>query len=643
MKVKYKINSLLISLLFLSLEMIAQPMINQIMGNPPEVMMRAQSQDWHPDARMLGPGFFLHSRPQFEAYTPSKQLFAGTESGNLYFRSVGSDSLNLVIKPKEGLYWDIENATWSHNGQYLVVKQIDGRAVNEVKLTMQDSNQVAYKPYFRAGETIPIYQYYIVDASTGHQAVLHQKPKYPYVHIMGWSADNSVFVIESDRLMKQLNLLKVDPNTGTSKIILSEQSKTYLVGLNLLQGYSNRLKDMNLITLIDDKNQFVWMSERSGYKQLYLYDYNGNLIRPLTNKLQNGIVAEVKGYDKKNDCIYFLAHSDPKNPYHKQVYKSSLYKNEIINIYNASGIVDIVSSENDTLWVLRSGLPKLLQIDCVSTEGKFLKTDWKGNFSSLEDGYFNFEFAKVKAADNSTDLQAFILKPKDFNKNKKYPVVEYIYGAPFNNVANMDLFSPWIWDLNALAHQGFVVVCIDGRGTEEQGKKFNDFSYGRLGQVEIQDHVAGLKELAKEHSYMNLDKLGVLGHSWGGHFALRALIEAPDFYKAGHINAPAIDPENFRVAIEPFMGCLPQDCHEQYKKSNISDKLNLLKAPLMIVHGTADDDVPITESYFLIEKLKALGNTNYEFIEYQGLDHIVMRNPDWKKYMIGFFTKHLKN
>ncbi|MFC4722025.1 alpha/beta fold hydrolase [Geojedonia litorea] len=643
MNIKKQNYLLIIGTVLLSSLSFSQPMMNQIMESPPEVMMQP-GEDWHPEAKHLGPGFFLHNRPQFEVYSKSNQVFAGTEQGNLYFRTLGSDKFDISIKPNEGLYWDIDNATWSPDGQHLVVKQIDDRNVKKIKLTMATPEDVVYKPYFRAGEPIPIYQYYIVNVKTGEKIVVDYDPEYPYVHIMEWNSDSSsFFMIASDRLMKQINLLHVNSETGKSSIILSEQSDTYLVGLNLLQGYSNRLKDMNLITFIDHKQQFIWLSDRSGYKQLYLYGYDGQLIRPLTNKTENGIVAEARGYDKKNDYIYFTAYSNPEQPYSMQVFKSSLSSNSIHKISDSSGIMDFVSSKNDTLWILRAELPKLLKLDCFSPEGQFLNTAWQGNFSSIGNNYFNFEFATVKAVDQKTNIQAFVLKPTDLDPNKSYPVVEYIYGAPFNNVANMNFFSPWLWDLNILAKQGFIVVCIDGRGTEGRGKAFNDFSYGKLGQVELLDHVEAIKQLAENRSYMNLEKVGIMGHSWGGHFALRALVEFPDFYKAGHINAPAIDPENFRVAVEPFMGCLPENCPELYKKSRISDKLNRLKAPLMIVHGTADDDVPIDDSYFLVEKLKNIGYKNYEFIEYQGMDHIVMRNPEWKPSMIQFFSDHLQN
>ncbi|RIA09891.1 dipeptidyl aminopeptidase/acylaminoacyl peptidase [Flavobacteriaceae bacterium MAR_2010_72] len=641
--VKAKVLFVLLCFLSLTSEIHAQRIMNQIMDNPPEILMQQNSEGWHPNAKMLGPGLFGHTRPQFEIYSPSVKKFAGTENGNLYFRAEDSEELEIVISPSEGWYWNMDNALWSHDGNYLVAKQIDNRDVPKIKLTMASPDSVVYKTYSRAGQALPKHQFYIINATTGGHIKVEQNPNFPYAHVMDWSSDNtSVYMLESDRLMKELNLRVVETSSGKSSILLSEQSNTYLVGLNLLQGYSNRLRDMKLVSFLEGRNQFIWMSERSGFNQLYLYDLEGNLISPLTNYSQNGIVVDIEDIDLKNDWVYFTAHSDSENPYSKQLFKVGLSSNKIEIITDTSGFLDLLPSDNkDTLWVMRSSLPRMLQIDRMTPEGKYIKTLWKGNFSQIAENHFNFEYAKILAADHKTNLEAFILKPSNFDANKSYPVVEYIYGASFTNVVDRDLFSPWLWDMNDLAQKGFIVVFIDGRGTSGRGKDFKDFSYGKFGQIELQDHIYGLKQLAKDRPYMNMDKVGVLGHSWGGHFALRALLEAPEFYKAGHINAAAIDPQNFRVAIEPFMGCLPQDCPEQYQKSNISNQLNRLKAPLIIAHGTADDDVPIDDAYFLVQKLNDLGYKNYEFIEYQGMDHIIMRNPEWKPKMIQFFIEHL--
>ncbi|RLA59104.1 MAG: hypothetical protein DRQ89_14525, partial [Epsilonproteobacteria bacterium] len=585
----------------------------------------------HPEARTLGPGLFGDSEPLREQYSATTNKFAGTVNDSLYIREAKSSTFLLSIEPEEGFYWHIDNALWSPNGRYIVVKQVDDRDVPEIKRTKSNAEKIEYKKYSRAGDKIPIHQFYIVNIDSGSKLAIDQNPNLPYVHVLEWSGRNDkLFLIASDRLMKEVRLQMIDVHTGEATTMLTEKSDTYLIGLDLLQGYSKSLQDLQLATFFDDNEQFTWLSERNGYKQIYLYDYDGDLIRPLTNFAENGIVRDIQEIDQENGWIYFLAHGDQEHPYSPQLYKTNLNSAKIIEVVNAPGILELFfPASKDTLWVLRSTLPRTLQIDRYSPLGVYYDTPWEANYSAIDKNHFNFEYVSATTANGKTKLQALILKPIDFDTNKKYPVVEYIYGANFHNVVPMDLLDKPLWEMNALAHDGFITVFIDGRGTSGRGKVFGDFSYGRFGQVELEDHISVLKQIAMDRPYMNMERIGILGHSWGGHFALRALLEAPDFYKAGHLNAPALEPGEFRVSIEPFMGCLPQDCPDLYAKSGILDKLDQLEAPLMIVHGTYDDDVPIDDSYNLVALLDQLKYENYEFVAYDGMGHVVMRNPEW--------------
>ncbi len=623
---------------FISIQFVsAQNMTRKIMSEPPQVLIDEMSDNFHPEAKFLSSGLFDHSRPYFEIYSTIKKKFAGTKNGDLYIRDRNSEEYAKSIKPKKGWHWHIDNAIWSPNGNYIIAKQINNDGVPTIKLTHTSPTDVTYKTYSRAGEKIPTHQFYIIDTETMGMVAVKHTPNYPYIHVMDWHSNNSnVFLIESGRLMKEVKLLNVDIHTGESKVILHETSDTYLIGLNLLQGNSRQLIDQGLVTFLHDREQFIWLSERSGFYQMYLYDYEGHLIRTLTN----GVFEYIVDVDLKHNWLYYTTHTDTINPYNLQVFRTSLNTNNRENLVAVEGIIDaFISDTKDSLFILRSGLPALMQMDAYLVDGTPLGTTWKGDVSFLESGYFKMEYPKVLDADNKNILETLILKPLDFDPNKKYPIVEYIYGGNFTNEVIRDLLSPNLWQMQELANNGFIVVFIDGRGTPKRGQKFRDYSYGKFGQVEIQDHVAAIRQIANDRPYMNMDKIGIMGHSWGGHFALRALLEAPDFYSVGHISAASLDPIDFRIAVEAFMGCLPQDCPETYEQSNISNKLSNLIAPIMIVHGTADDDVPIDEAYRLVAKLKELNYTNYEFVEYQGVNHIVMRHPEWKSTMIDFFVR----
>lgn len=605
---------------------------------PVEVIQREMAQ---PVGNVVRPGLFNHSRPVFEVFSEISQKFAGTTDGKLYFRKMDSDEKSTLILPDENWQWDVEGAIWSPDGKHLLVKQINVENVPTIKL-VSESGTIVEKPYSRAGEALPLHQYYIVNMETGEKTKVRHNLSFPYIHTVAWSTSGeSAFMLQADRFLKQVDILKVDASTGEPKIIFSENSDTYLIGLELLQGYDRSLKEKNQILFLND--EFIWNSERTGFNQLYLYSAEGELKRALTNFDENGIVDHVFRVDKKREWVYFSASGDKNQPYQKQLYRSSLKESKIETLVNEPHVFDAMWGESDDyFWVFVSSMPYDLRIEKYSGSGTFIETHWTADLNFAKDAGYNPEVVSVKLPDENTTIDAFILKPKGFDSGEKYPVVEYIYGGAFTTVIPRFQFEVAQWQLQDLANEGFVVVMIDGRGTPGRGKKFQDYIYGRMGQVEIAEHAWVLEQLCAKRPYMDFSRIGVMGHSWGGYFALKALIDRPDIYKAGHLSAPAVDPVNFRVPVEIYMGCLPADCPEKYSIAGITSNVSKLKAPVQIIHGTADDDVPVSESQNLVKAMENEGMNQFEFIEYPGMDHIVMRHPEWQQKMIEFFVQNLK-
>ncbi len=598
----------------------------------------------HPDARVVENGLFTHTAPITEQYSEVRKWFAGTREGMLYVRAEGTDPTEIIAQPEKDHYWTMDNAMWSPNGQYLAVKQVNDTEVPEIQLKKSDSDEIIRRKYSRAGEALPGHTFYVVNADTGDTSKLAMDADFPYIHLLQWSSDNKkLYLLVADRLMKQVYLQSVDINTGIITTILEESADTYLIGLNLLQGYSNRLIESKQVVFFEEQKLFSWMSERSGFNQIYLYDQAGNLIRPLTNFLENGTVQSIETVDSINGWMYFTSHANADEPYELSLFRTSIVDPRIEQLTTSTGMLDAFFRKSmDTLWIFRSELPQTLQLERYLSHDELVDVPWQANKSVFEENKLNYEYEWVMAADGITRIPAFILKPVDFNPEKRYPVVEHIYGPSFNNVVVRDLLDDWLWSMNRLAQAGYIVVFLDGRGTSGRGKEFKDFSYGNFGLMELDDHVEGLKQLGAKRPYMDMNRVGVLGHSWGGHFALRAVLDAPELYKAAHLNAGTLDPVQFRVAIEPFMGCLPADCPENYKRAAVSIKLKDLKAPIMIAHGTYDDDVPIEDAYTLVRFLNEMNYPNYEFVPYEGMDHILMRHRDWHPAMIDFFNRHLK-
>jgi dipeptidyl-peptidase-4 len=622
-----------------SSKLTAQSILEKVMENPnvfPERLIKKNE----PQGNIIGQGLFSHRSPLREVYCRTTKVFAGVRDGKLYARLASADEINFIAKPETGWYWNIDGAMWSPNGKYIVVAQVDDRAVPTIKLTHKNPSDISYKKYSKAGEELPKYQFYVVDVESKIVKPVPHGQANPYIHLMGWNPDGTLMrFLTSDRLLKRIDLIEIDL-AGTKSTLLSEHSDAAMIGLNLLQGNTRELSAMNVVWFLDSQQKFIWQSEQTGYNQLYLYDLKGNLIRPLTNKSKNGIVSRMVDVDNKSGWVYFKARSNSNEPYAEQLFRASLSSSSIEKLVEGPSIYEIhFNAALDCVWVWHGDKHLMMQTDLYTNNGKHLKTTWQSNLRPLLDRHFELEYVTTKADDNQTSIESVIIKPEKFDPSRKYPVVESIYAGPNDSFVPRYLDDPFLWEMQKLSDMGFIVVITDGRGTPGRGREFQNYTYGKFGLLEIKDHVNAIRQLSKDRPYMNIAKVGVAGHSWGGHFSLRALVEEPTFYKAGFISAAPVDPVNFRTSIEPFMGCLPQNCVEKFKQSGISEKLKKLIAPIMISHGTADDDVPFDESIRLVNSLKQIGKSNFELVEYQGADHALWLNEKYNRSIGDFFKK----
>lgn len=593
--------------------------------------------NYNEEGNIIREALFNYDEPIKELYHQSTHLFVGTEEGKLYLRKPDQEKKIMLAEPKEGWKWDVEGALWSPGGEKILIKQVLDQEVPRI-LLQKDSLTFYEKTYSRAGQPIPKHQYFIVDTESGKSLVIEHDLSFPYVHSISWSKDSKmVFLLRANRLLKQVDLLQVEVASCEVNVIFTETSKTYLVGLELLQGFDQKFKSKHQIVIQD--TTFTWQSERNGYNQLYLYHLDGRLIRPLTSMDKNGIVYDVSGvYD---GFIYFIASGTLDQVYERHLFRASLSEPLVEKIIEGPIVYLTGKSRNwDTLWIDRVE-PFKVKGERYTATGEYIDQFGEADISfTMQEGY-QPEYLWVTLSDETTRVPVFLLKPKDFDPTKKYPVVEYIYGGSHTIMIPRTPFGPQ-WQLQELANSGHLIIITDTRGTPGQGKKYQDYMYGRMGQVEIADHAYVLKSLAQKREYIDLDRVGITGGSWGGYYSLRALIERPDIYKAGFITSPSVDLSSMRVSVEAFMGCLPNDCPEAYKKGDVTNQLSDFSAPLMILHGTRDDDVPVEESRKLVEKLDALGKENIELIELPEHNHFIDESELYMPSIISFFKKHLK-
>jgi dipeptidyl aminopeptidase/acylaminoacyl peptidase len=276
-------------------------------------------------------------------------------------------------------------------------------------------------------------------------------------------------------------------------------------------------------------------------------------------------------------------------------------------------------------------------------EGELLLTLAEGDISELEAaGWIPPEEFVVKADDGETDLYGILYKPPGFDHAQRYPVIDFIYAGPFTTMVPHS-FAPrsYVW-LRAmmLAQAGFVTFVVDCRGTTERGKAFQDASYGRIGQIEIPDHVATLRQLAAERPWIDMERAGITGASWGGYFALRGMLTAPDVFRVGVAMAPGDLTESPPIN-EPYMG-LPEDNPEGYAAGSNPALAGKLEGRLLIMHGTADVNAPFSTSMRMAAALIRAGKL-HDMAVFPQADHY-FQGPNMRyvnECLFSYFKEHL--
>ena len=244
------------------------------------------------------------------------------------------------------------------------------------------------------------------------------------------------------------------------------------------------------------------------------------------------------------------------------------------------------------------------------SDGKLLQVVTKANIDILKEQlqWSPPEGFKVKAADGQTDIYGVLFKPYNFDPGKKYPVIDYIYNGPHSQDVPGNMYECLTDPESAIAHLGFITFVVDGRGTIGRGKEFQDAFYGKLGQGEIEDHVATLKQLAEKRPYMDLSRVGIHGISWGGYLTLRAMLLAPDVYKVGVATAPLVDLADGMVYTEHYMGLLKNN-KKGYEDGSCLTIAKNLEGKLLIIHGTIDRNAPFSQTVKMMDALMRAGKT----------------------------------
>ena len=556
------------------------------------------------------------------AYVDEHQLYVVDAEGRKHqLTTDGSREIVYGQAVHRNEFGIMKGTFWSPDGQRLAFYRMDQSMVADYPQVDIFPREATYEPdkYPMAGMTSHQVTVGVYDLTTDKTIYLKTPmgsvlgdsvadPRPVYFTNIAWSPDgNTVYLFELNRRQNDCRLVSYDAKTGQRIAELyRETSDKYVEPLQPIQF------------LPWDDSKFIMQSQRDGYNHLYLYNKDGKLLSQLTKG--PWVVMELIGFNLKQKAIIFKANKE--HPLHHRLYTVNM-KGEMKQLETVDGVHQAKLSPSGNYLIDKYSTPTRPRvIDLVdvckapkATPLHLLEAadPWEGYQTPV------FECGSIKAADGQTDLYYRMVKPADFNPDKKYPTVVYVYGGPHAN----NVQASWHWASRSwetyMAQKGYIVFILDNRGSQHRGRDFEQATFHQLGQIEMQDQMKGVDYL-KTLPYVDMNRLGVHGWSFGGFMTITLMLNYPDVFKVGVAGGPVIDWKWYEVMYgERYMGT-PQDNPEGYAKSSLIDKAKNLKGKLQIITGYNDPTVvPQQCLSFLDACIKA--GTQPDFFAYPGEEH----------------------
>ena len=444
-----------------------------------------------------------------------------------------------------------------------------------------------------------------------------------------WNADSDAITFEyNERGHKNYRILEMSASDGAVRPLVEESHDKYVNYSRIFRHY------------LEDGKRIIWSSERDNYNHLYMYDRASG--KP-THQITKGdwYVRDVMNVDEKNGKIYFSANGVNKDedPYFIRYYVINFDGSGMTDLTPVSGNHRAVFSPDFKYLVDTYSTVSTAPVTCLrdASSGKELMRVAEADLSALiEAGWNAPEVFVAPGRDGKTDMWGVIYRPSNFDENKKYPVVEYIYQGPGDQYVPKS-FVGLNRNMSALAELGFIVVMVDGMGTSFRSREFENVCYKNLVDAGLPDHIAWIKAAGEKYPYMDIDRVGIFGASAGGQESTTAVLHHPDFYKAAYSACGCHDNRMDKIWWnEQWLG-YPID--DSYIKASNVENAHLLSRPLMLVVGELDDNVDPASTMQVADAL-IKANKDFELVVIPGAAH-TMGESFGEHKRFDFFVRHL--
>ena len=566
------------------------------------------------------------------AWTVENNLFVALNGETIQVNGEENKDIVYGQVPSRNEFGINAGIYWSPNGKKIAYYRIDQSEVTDYPL-VDISSRIAESSlikYPMAGMKSEKLKLCVFDPQQNETVYLQTEgPENQYITSVTW--DPSCRFIYAGILNRDQNHLvmnKYDAVTGKLvKTLFEESNDRYVEPLHELYFFPG------------DDSKFIWQSRRDGWNHLYQYDTDGNFLKQITKG--NWEVLSLVGSDPQGSSVFY--ESTLESPVEKHLYRTEIKTGKTERITSGEGVHNIFAPESMNFFLdVFSGLQMARAYYLIDNKGTKIST-------LLEDpdpyiGYLTGEMSifTIKADDGITDLWCRLIRPVNFNPSLKYPVFVYVYGGPHSQMITKSWTGGAGFFLNYMAQQGYLVFTLDNRGSSNRGFEFESIIHRQLGETEMADQMAGIRYL-KTLGYVDADRMGVNGWSYGGFMTINMTLRNPGVFKTACAGGPVIDWLWYEVMYGERYMDTPMKNPEGYEKSSLLNHVGNLDGKLLIIHGTSDPTVVWQNSLAFIDECIKQGK-QVDYFVYPGAGHNMTGRARVHLFekIAGYFNDYLK-